>query len=79
MDSSAHKGVPKHRLAMGVLIVISVAWITADLSGAFSELYEPECFSFSGEAADNEELRKELLAKGLAPCPKENSVDSEIT
>ncbi len=65
--------------SMAVLIALSGAWLAADFSSVFSQYDDPECFSFIGEAANNQELRKEYLAKGMKPCPPENSEDSSIS
>ncbi len=65
--------------AMVVFIVLCTAWVSADFSGAFLQFDAPECFSSTGDGADRQQLRKEFLAQGLVPCPKEGAGDEGET
>jgi len=65
-------------VAMTVLLSVSTTWAVADFYGAFSQYDEPPCFSFSGGAAHQAEIRHELLAEGLKPCPTEGSLKKGI-
>ncbi|MHA1599071.1 MAG: hypothetical protein ACTSV1_10140 [Alphaproteobacteria bacterium] len=61
--------------AMAILLTVSTSWIALFASGTIVWGGKPDCFSFVGNAPDQQEMREQFLKEGLKPCPPEGTTD----
>lgn len=63
---------------MTIILLLSMAWMTADAMGAFSRYDAPDCISFVGSSLNDQQQRDEIASSDLQPCPPQAAENAEI-